>query len=187
EAFEQRSLVAPGLVSAVAGADDDHFLEARLLLAGELGPVIVVAPAARRSAEADPGSLLTVEAKAAHVDDQLGLARDQQPGGQRTADPLVQSLLVLPRPKADDQQPPRALALRHEHFRHGSGLALEALRLGGAGGEGPGGIVKALQPVAEHVFASDWDCEGVGAGGALGGEADLHGGGLLLERHLPRP
>ena len=54
EPGQHRRLVRPFLLGALAGADDDHFLERRLLLAAELGAIDVVAPAARRRAEGEP-------------------------------------------------------------------------------------------------------------------------------------
>jgi hypothetical protein len=53
QAIQERGLVNPALLRIGAAADDDHFLERRLLLAAQARAVDVVAPAARGRAEAD--------------------------------------------------------------------------------------------------------------------------------------
>src|SRR6185437_3726393 len=93
---------------------------------------------------------------------------------QRAADPLVKPLLVLGRAESDEEQPPHLVAVLDEGLGHPAKLAFEPLALRGAGCDGPGGLTQARQPVGKHVLAPDGKSEGVGAGGALRSEADVH-------------
>ena len=84
EALEHACGMRPSL-GAIGRADDHDLLERRLLLRPQLGAVKVVAPAARGRAEGEPRGLAGAAGGAGEVDDQPGLARGQQPGGQRAA------------------------------------------------------------------------------------------------------
>jgi hypothetical protein len=66
--------VLPGLVRAVAPADDYRLLQRGLCLLAELGTVDIVAPGARRDPERDTGRLLAAEVEAGEVHHQLRLA-----------------------------------------------------------------------------------------------------------------
>ena len=98
----QRVLVA--LARARAAADDDDLVERRLLIVLELGPIAVVAPRAKRRAEADARRRIGVIAKAAEVDDGRLLARRQQPRGRGSAELFGGFAGATPFAGADDQQ-----------------------------------------------------------------------------------
>ena len=107
--------------------------------------------------------------------DQPGLARGQKPGRERSADLFEQALVLAAVAQADQQQAPGALSLGDERLGDRGGLALEALGLGGPGGDGAAGGVEAGEAVGDHILAPHRKGERVGAGGALTGEADFHG------------
>ncbi len=153
QAGEQRLAPVPGLAGAVARADDHHFLERRLLLLGQLGPVDVVAPAARRGAEADPGGRLGIEAEPVQIDHQPRLAGGQKLADEGTADLLVQRLVLAAVAQPDEEQAAGIVPLRDEGLRDRGGFALEALGLGGPGGDGSGAGVEPGEAVGDRALA----------------------------------
>ena len=178
EAVEQRRAIPPGRLRAVAGADDHHLFQRRLLLAGELGAVEVVAPAARRRAEADPRRRVGREAKPGQVDDEPGLAGGEQAAGEGSADAFVKRLLV-----AIGAEPDRAAAgarsrrpgrrfrrRRRARARTSAPSAARAARV-------RAGSPRLASRSESRSSLRDRKGERVGAGGAFGGEADVHGDG----------
>ena len=82
--------------------------------------------------------------------------------------------------EADQEQPAGALAFRDERLGDRRGFALEALGLGGAGGDGAGRGIEAAEAVGDHVLAPHRKGEREGPGGTFTGEADFHGRWVLL-------
>ena len=168
--------MTPGVLGPLACPDHDQLGERRLLLAAELGAIFVAPPAARRDPERQSGGRTRIETEAADVDDQPGLARGEQPSGERSAGPLVDRLVVALAAEADQQHAPRNAVVVDEGLGDRRELALEALGVGGAGGERAGGLGETGEPLGDHVLAPRRDGERIGAFGTGCGEADLEHG-----------
>jgi hypothetical protein len=111
----------------------------------------------------------------AHIQAGAGIVADSNPATEYQETLNKANAVLAAVAEADEQQPPRALAFGDESLDDRGGLALEALGLGGAGGEAAGRRVERGEAVGDHVLAPQRDGKRIGAGGTVTGEADLHG------------
>ena len=177
EALEKGVEPRPFPAGVRTGADDDQLRQRHLLLARQFRAVAVVAPRAGRSAEGEARGLAAAEIEAGKVDDQPGLARHEQPRGERRAGPLEAAIGLGLVAQAEHEQPAHRVALGKEGLREPAKLAVEALRVGGPRG-GDGGLAERREPRLERVVAAGRDGERIGALGTRRGEFDFDQAGV---------
>ena len=170
---EQSLLTRPGAFDAVAGADDDHLFQRRLLLAAKLRSIMIVAPASRGGSEADPRRGIGIESEACQIDDQAGLSGEQELGGQRPADALVKRILVALASEPGQEQATNTVSLVDEGFGDRCGFTLESLRFRRSHRQRSRRFAQGSEPLMEHVFAPNRNGERISPIRALRGETDL--------------
>ena len=171
EPGQQRRFAREGVFGPRAGADDDDLLQRRLLLARQLGAIMIVAPGTRRGAEGELGAGRSVEPLG--IDHERRLARQEQPRGERGAGPFP-GRIIAGAADSDQQHPARHAVVIDEGFRDRPGIAFEPLRLRRAHDERSRRFGKEGQPVVQHVVAAHRHGERIGAFRARDGEACIY-------------
>ncbi len=172
EALRHGVLRGPCGIGAVGCPGDRQRGQAHLLLVGQLGAIMIVAPCALGGGGGETRGGLRGGVRAAQVGDQFGRARGQQPRDQRAA--RLAPAGFVTGPDADQQQLLRLTVVRDEQFDDRARLAVEPCRLGrGIGDRAMTFPQTAPLPATDSILV-DWKRQNGGRARRSGGEGDLH-------------